>query len=340
MLEVYVDESGTGGRGPNALLIMAGYVGESEKWREFSTRWQATLQKFGLPYFHMRHFQNMDHQLFKHLSRAQRNELIDTLISELKNVAVLGFMVYMRPADYRQVTDREFRNQWGSAYGMCMNLVILQLNEVLITPQKFPETVDVFLEDGHSDARGALQQLLDWKRLTDPAPDEIEGVPTEQSFPDPERTSLLRIRSARLASKKTMLPLHAADTLASLANATLHFRDDAFLDRIFNSLLASLPHISRSANREALAKAVAAAKRGDEVKASIRAANYEYKKTLRNLGLRIEQFPWGLTIDGQHLSDEDYEKILDKANAASRDHFERLRGLDSNGPQLFQGGRR
>jgi hypothetical protein len=89
--------------------------------------------------------------------------------------AVLGTIVYLRPYEYKRATDQAFRTTYGSAYGACVNFTLLELDRILLNPLARPETVSIFLEDGHANALDGIKQIRELKELTDPVPDELEG---------------------------------------------------------------------------------------------------------------------------------------------------------------------
>jgi hypothetical protein len=52
----YFDASGSAGN-PSAIeLVVSGFVSTPTKWRQFEEQWQAMLDEFEVPYFHMAEF--------------------------------------------------------------------------------------------------------------------------------------------------------------------------------------------------------------------------------------------------------------------------------------------
>jgi hypothetical protein len=308
VLEAYFDESGSHEETSTSFLLLAGYTAESERWRAFGTRWKRVLEDFRLQQFHMKDIRNFQHSSFKHLGAADRRVLLTALIDLVADTAVVGTLVYLRPADYKAVTDPAFRSRYGSAYGLLVTLTLLQLDAVLLNPPRVPETVSIFLEEGHANASDALRLIKYWQEDTAPPPAEVEGHPVEVVEPDPVRTSRLRIHSYGLGSKATMYPLHAADMLAYLAYSAMTFKGDDFLTGVFDQLLPRVPHVSTSWNRVALEGLVRSVADGEREKAALRADLYAFKRHLRLHCLKVREYPWGVTIDGRYLTEEEWQR--------------------------------
>ena len=55
-LTAYFDASGKASNPAAIELVVSGFISTAKKWRQFEADWQAVLDKFGVPYFHMREF--------------------------------------------------------------------------------------------------------------------------------------------------------------------------------------------------------------------------------------------------------------------------------------------
>jgi hypothetical protein len=312
MLEAYLDESGSHGSAP--VLLVAGYVAEAESWRNFSTSWGASLAQYGVQHFHMKEIKNGRSRLFRHLSEEKRRELLELLVRHVKKHALMGSVVYMRPSEWVQATDQKLRNSYGSAYGMCINLILRQLDNTLINPLQFPEVVNVFIESGHKNEVDGLRQLKEWKELTDPPPEEIEGRPIMRAAPNPEREELLRVASYGSGTKDTVYPSHAADLLAHVAHGIIdavhHGKENILLSGLGDALFSSVVHVSTYWDLANLRELVATLRQGDAEKLQIRARIHEKKKAIRALGLKVKQYAWGVTMDGRHLSEKEWRESI------------------------------
>lgn len=310
MLQTYFDESAPSQRADDSLLIVAGYTGEETKWVAFSERWKAVLRDYRVTGFHMKHIRNFRHPLFRHLAASQRRQLVIELIEAVAESALLGTLVYLRPAEYEAVADAQFRSRYGSAYGTLVGLNLGLISQHLANTPGFPHRTNVFIEGGHANAGDALRVTENWKVDTEPAPTEFEGMPVTTMQADPRRTSMLRIADYGLGSKESMHPLHAADMLAYLANSSLSFKIDDFLRGLFDNLLPRIPHLSAGWNKAALQELVTAGRVFESENAAIRANLQEMTNYLRGHKLRTTVYPWGYTIDGRHLSEEEWNDAV------------------------------
>jgi hypothetical protein len=315
MLEAYFDESGTHATQREPLLILAGYVAEQEKWAAFNHAWAAVLAEFKVDSFHMKDLRNLRHKRFKHLSPQNRRELLSLLIDLTAATALFGTLTYLQPSAHKAVTDRKFRSRYGSAYGMLVTLSLLRVDTLLLNQIREPDTIRVFLEEGHNNAEDALRLIRYWQEDTAPAPTEFEGEPVEVVVPDPNRTSRLRIDDFRLGSKTGMLPLHAADMLAYLASLSLSFRIDDEFTGFFDKLLARVVHVSTYWNRSDLEEFVRNVLAGENEKQEIRNGWNDIRRYLASHNVTLNVLPWGVTFDARHMSEEEWAETRKRIRA-------------------------
>lgn len=324
MLETYFDESAPGRRSDESLLVIAGYIGDEANWIAFSARWKEVLSRFQLRGFHMKEIRNFRHPMFRHLSASQRRDLLVELIEAVTDAALLGSLTYLRPAEYEAVASPDFRSRFGSAYGLSVGLNLLQISEHLSTRPDFPQRTRVFVEQGHANAGDALRAIEHWKFDTEPAPTRVDEIDVTVIEADPLRTSRLRIAESGLGSKESMYPLHASDMLAYLAHSSLTFKIDDFLRGLFDELLPRIPHLSTGWNKAALQQIVELGEAKQQENASVRAELNDLRSYLYDHNLKMRILPWGYTIDGRHLSDEQWER----ARSAIRQEFARQKPRD------------
>ena len=320
MLEAYFDESGTHATQDESLLIVAGYLAEEAKWSAFEKCWAALLKQFNVDRFHMKDLRNLRHKRYKHLSRANRLELLTNLIDATAEAALLGTIGYLRPCDYQAVTDQKFRSRYGSAYGILITLSLLKLDSVLLNQIREPDTIRVFLEEGHANAADALRLLQYWQEDTAPVPTHYEGEPVQQVVPDPNRTFRLRIADFRLGSKTGMYQLHAADMSAYFASFSLSYKIDEEFTSLFDKLLGCVPHLSTSWNRSALQEFVQLVLAGEREKIEIRSGWNNMSQYLASHNVKLTVLPWGVTIDGRHLSEDEWAQAKRRIRADLQDH--------------------
>jgi hypothetical protein len=313
MLELYLDES-VSYFGPDpdrrALLVIAGYVAEAEEWAAFSKAWTQTLQTYQLSHFHAKEIRSRDARLFRHLSLDERRELLSGLCSLISQHVLLGVAGYMRPYDYEGATTQEVRSRMGSTYGALTYLLLMKLSGVLLNPSGTPDRVNIFLEAGHRNSREAVGQIAHYKASTEPVRESIDGV-TDIIDLNPLRTSFMRIGDYGLLRKKEAPPLQAADLLAYLIGLSAHICEPApVYDGVLDTLLQTRPHVLSPWGPQAVAEFVNAMPAAEAQAAANRADLYRLKRRLRSFGLKVREYPWGITMDGRHLSEDEWQNYL------------------------------
>ncbi|HEY6136638.1 MAG TPA: hypothetical protein VI670_02630 [Thermoanaerobaculia bacterium] len=309
MLELYLDESGTHDTKDEPLLIMAGYLAEEAKWSRFNQRWSEVLRQFQIDRFHMKDLRNLRHKRLRHLSRTQRLELLTALIAITAETALIGTIAFLRPSDYLAVTDKKFRSRYGSAYGMLVTLTLLKLDSILLNQIHEPDTIRVFIEEGHVNAADVLRLLRYWQEDTAAAPIIYEGEPVETILSDPSRTSRMRIAEFGLGSKTATYPLHASDMLGYFASLSLSFRIDDEFTAVFDTLLGRIPHISTFWNRSSLEELVQLVLADEREKQEIRDGWNDIRRYLASYDVKLNVLPWGVTMDARHLSEEKWAEV-------------------------------
>jgi hypothetical protein len=148
MLEAYCDESDSTTLGGEPVLVLAGYLADESEWRNLISAWEKEiLDKYKIPYFHAKELRSRNAKFYRHLDFAARRDLLNTACSLIKHNVRAGAIVYMRPSDWKRETTQRQRSKWGSAYGVCMEML---LSPVLSKLVQGPERVSIFLEDGHA----------------------------------------------------------------------------------------------------------------------------------------------------------------------------------------------
>ncbi len=314
MLELYLDES-VSYFGPDPgrrdLLVIAGYVAEADAWVTFSKEWTEILHTYRLSHFHAKELRSRNARLYRHLDLKERQRLLAEFCSLIKQHLLLGIAGYIRPYDYERATTSEIRSRMGSTYGTLTNLLLVLLSGVLLNPSGTPDRVNVFLEAGHKNAREAVDQVAHYKASTEPVPETVDGVSGDVIHLNPLRTSFMRIGDHGLLRKKEAPPLQAADLLAYLVGLAAHIEDPApVYDGVLDTLLESRLHVLTPWDPQAVAELADAMGAADEQAAVNRADLYRLKGRLRSFGLKVREYPWGITMDGRHLSEDEWKHYL------------------------------
>jgi hypothetical protein len=242
VLEAYCDESATIAGG-EPLLVLVGYLADHTDWAAFSESWdREILKKYGLPHFHAKDLRSSNSKVYRYFDFSQRRELLATSCKVIGDHIGGGAVVYMRPSNWKRNTTPGQRSRWGSAYGVCMELLLGAFNEIVPGPQR----VNVFLEDGHANADDAVNRIRNYKSDTEPMEyPELAGPGRVFDPEHPEmksRETKMWIGETRLVPKSAM-PTQTADLLAYLVGASLRQPIYPVFDGILDDLLPRKPHL-------------------------------------------------------------------------------------------------
>ena len=133
VLEAYFDESGSS-LNQRPILVLGGYIAPFEKWLTFSEDWGLALRHYCIPYFHATELPSRHSKLYRHLSVEQKRSLVDDLVTVVGKHVNMGVAIVMSPDDWRLSTTDTFRCKHGSAYGICMELLLMLASVMLRKP--------------------------------------------------------------------------------------------------------------------------------------------------------------------------------------------------------------
>lgn len=105
-LSGYFDDSRTDG----LVLTIAGYLGEEWQWNTFEERWQADLDRNGVPYFHMKEFCDPDGPYKKWLPaekhQSEISQFFGALARTIKLSRLKGFGSIVRLKDLERFNEK------------------------------------------------------------------------------------------------------------------------------------------------------------------------------------------------------------------------------------------
>ena len=324
VLAGYFDESQVGLAG-RSILVLGGYLAPVEKWLGFSEQWNAILQKNSLTHFHAKDLPNGHSKLYRNLSFRAREQLVEELTQVIIDHVDMGIAVMMSPDDWNACTTDVFRSQHGSAYGICMQLLLLLASAILMKPEgQEPERVDVFLEDGHANADDAILRVGYYKDDTEPveilsgaqirhrpeiSPGEYIQIPEQTPF----RTRFMRIGQRGLAPKVATKPVQAADLFAYLTSNLLRPAGRAIFSA-FNRLGRQKPHwlsVWPAGKVNVLAHLI---EQGEKLAAHGRETRWRLSRALRSLGLKVHMTRGSFVVDARDFEgwswNEEWDKLL------------------------------
>jgi len=100
----------------------------------------------------------------------------------------MGIAVIMRPDDWRMATTDSFHCEHGSAYGVCMELLLMLASVTVGKDGNKPKRVSVFLK-GRKNTRDAILRASLYKEATEPV-EVPPGVVLQKLWENPLRTGL------------------------------------------------------------------------------------------------------------------------------------------------------
>lgn len=175
------------------MLLVAGYLVESSRARIMEEKWQATLDKYVVEYFHMKDVPKR-RNVFKHLSEEQMDLLAREVIDLIKGHMLYGFVSVVNPSRRIQLLD-----DTPDGYANCLNQCISKMCSIVKAKhrdQGDKPMIDFFFEAGHPTKSTADRVIRDTSHL-------------------PERQAFIDVyRSHKFVGKMERILIQTADILA------------------------------------------------------------------------------------------------------------------------------
>ena len=313
VLEAYFDESGSS-LDQHPILVLGGYVALFEQWLAFSGDWRLVLRNYGVPYFHATELPSRHSKLFGHLSNEQKKAFVGDLIAVIGKYVDMGVCIIMNPDDWRLATTDTFRCKHGSAYGICMELLLMLASVSLRKPGEEPQRVSVFLEDGHKNAGDAILRASYYKADTEPL-EVPPGATVHQLVDDLPRTRFMRIGTIGLVPKTTTLPVQAADLYTYLASNLLRPTGHFIFQECICKLAKVKPHWYSAWNSQKVKLLVDIIEQGTEITGEDNERWWRLGGALRALGLKVKNVRGGLAVDRREcegsISEDEWREIFE-----------------------------
>lgn len=173
------------------MLCVAGYLFEKEQARELDLAWEAVLDRYDLPFFHMVSCAHNNHP-FDHLTRDECIEAQKEVIALINQHALLGVAAAVNEDDYWLMFGKN--SPGGSPYSFLCWQVLAGIRS-WINRSNFQGDIAYFYEAGH-DSDGEADALM--KRI----------------FSHPNLTEGYRYAGHAFVDKKKVRPVQTADILA------------------------------------------------------------------------------------------------------------------------------
>lgn len=191
ILQGYFDESGT--HDDSETLCVAGYLSTPAQWVEFEKEWRATLDYYGLAFFHMGKFTN-GAQPYEDWKTEKKAECFARLVGIINARTLLSIGHSFLVSRYCAIFTPAARRVAGGPYGLAANCCIMDAAEYL--RKENPEGwLRYTFESG---ARGAGEVLKNF----------------QLNMRTPQQKDHYRLLGLSFEDKRQFLPLQAADILA------------------------------------------------------------------------------------------------------------------------------
>lgn len=156
LTEVYVDESGTGDSDP--AYCLAGYIVKPNLGPAMATKWQKTLDRYGIEFFHMTDCAAYQHcEPYKSLGRDKCIQLATELIKLIKKYCLYGFSICFSPRFYSVYDDKDIKTR--DPYPFSVAAILSDVDQKLKNLNYKGEVAYVF-EAGHKH-QGRAKIVLD-----------------------------------------------------------------------------------------------------------------------------------------------------------------------------------
>jgi len=141
LVEAYIDESGTDGRGPG--VCVAGYLGHRDAWRDFERAWRRQLRRAGVECFHAK--ERSSHPLW------------EPMLRQILGSSLRGMMVTVAHDNYRSLMGHRPRSTVGNQYAACTYGCAMKLCGLAKRLSMGP--VAVVIEDGQPNVEFVVRTL-------------------------------------------------------------------------------------------------------------------------------------------------------------------------------------
>jgi hypothetical protein len=191
----YFDAS-SNGQTSGGSFVVAGWLATGEQWDTFGVAWQKVLDKYGVPYMHMKEFAHSVGAFADGWKgdESKRRSFIQDLNSVIAFHRTASFVCAVNRPEFESLNDEfRLREYFGNEYAFCGMTCVQQVYKWL-TERGLPASAECVFEDG--DERGRLTELM-----------KSRGYPEPVFRPKRDRITPVGIIPGRV-------PLQAADMLA------------------------------------------------------------------------------------------------------------------------------
>jgi hypothetical protein len=168
----YFDDSGH--PDDQAVVVVAGWVGNVEQWTLWEEGWKKVLSDFGIAsgYFHMTEFEAAPRcgdadNVYKHLTSHERQIFLSRLINHIATRARCSFCCLVPMLDYVEVNSDYYLEEWlGKPYPVVSVSVCQKLRQ---WKERYApnDTLEILFEDG-TKHKGDLRKVFNQYKFDEP----------------------------------------------------------------------------------------------------------------------------------------------------------------------------
>jgi hypothetical protein len=106
VFHAYFDNSGDAQDSTQKCLSVCGYLGTIDTWQEFETKWSNALDKFGVPYLHLKEF-GEPNGIYSGFSKEKTIEFLSHLVGVIAKLDLAAYGSTVRLGDLRQFNSEQ-----------------------------------------------------------------------------------------------------------------------------------------------------------------------------------------------------------------------------------------
>jgi hypothetical protein len=215
VIDIGIDES----ERPPSDLIVSAVIGHTALMRKFKNKWNADLERYRVEFFHAKDYYSPGAKPYRGLSTTKRKMLLRRLATHMDRYVDAGISVAINREEYKAITSERFRSNWGSAYTLAIQLLLMVVHSELHRSGHAQESVNILIEQGQH-VYQALQM--------------IEIAKTNEF-------AFLRIATVGTGGKKDNSILQAADWVSHGWSQYLHDGHSPLLNAVAGSRPEKFP---------------------------------------------------------------------------------------------------
>lgn len=188
------DESGVNKTDP--WLTVAGFLSTADGWVDFTSEWQAVLDRFQIPVFHANRFNAPGASEYAGWTQERHVECSKALVDVIVRHVVGSVGISVPGPAFRKAILPRHKGRVGHPYAIASHTCMVEAAELLLGNLKLTDVTLNHTFAAGAEGRGELMDASDWEMMR------------------PERVEHLALGAITFGQQSQFLPLQAADFLA------------------------------------------------------------------------------------------------------------------------------